>query len=72
MKKYCLIRTENNLKSYFKGKLIRSYDNKFDYWEGNSLNNQMNNCTYNSYLEALKMKIECLFVAKKLYKICLV
>lgn len=72
MKKYCLIRTENNLKSYFKGKLIRKHDNKFDYWEGNSLNNQMNICTYNSYLSALKMKLECLFITGRLYTISLV
>lgn len=72
MKKYCLIRTENNEKSYFKGKLIRRHDNKFDYWEGNSLTNQMNVCTWNSYFDALKMKLECLFIAKRLYKISLV
>ncbi len=72
MEKYCLTRINNNVKVYFKGKLIRQHDKNFDYWEGNFLTPQMNICTYKTYKEALFMKIECLFKAKKFYKISLI
>jgi hypothetical protein len=72
MKKYCLTTNHHNSKWYFTGKLIRQHDGKFDYWEGSSLTPQMNTCTWDNYLEALLMKLECLFMAGRLYKISLV
>jgi hypothetical protein len=72
MKKYCLTSEHNNSKWYFTGKIIRRYDEKFDYWEGSSLTPQMNTCTYDNYFDALLMKLECLFATGRLYTISLV
>ena len=63
MKKYCLTTNHHNSKWYFTGKLIRRHDGKFDYWEGSSLTPQMNTCTWDNYLEALLIKLECLFIS---------
>lgn len=71
MEKYCLSRKHNNLKLYFSGKLIRSYDGKYDYWESNSLTKKMGTNTWNNYFDALLMKLECLFATGKLYEISL-
>lgn len=71
MEKYCLSRQHSDLKLYFKGKLIRTHDGKYDYWEGTNLTNTMARNTWDNYFDALKMKLECLFVEGKLYEISL-
>jgi hypothetical protein len=71
MEKYCLSRKHSNLKWYFTGKLIRRFDGKYDYWEGSSLTPKMATNTWDNYFDALKMKLECLFVEGRLYEISL-
>ena len=71
MKKYCLSREHDNKKWYFTGKLIRTYDGKYDYWEGSSLTPKMATNTWGNYFDALKMKLECLFAIGRLYQISL-
>jgi hypothetical protein len=72
MKKYCLVRYHHDSKWYFIGKLIRKHDGKYDYWEGSSLTPNIGNCTWNNYLDAIFMKLGCLFATGRLYKISVV